>query len=419
MSVMSKGCRYGLAALLPTLLYTGSAHAAGFYIQESSVSALGSAFSGSVSSIDDASTVYFNPAGMTDLSGRQVSAGIHLLMPKSELTDTGSTFGGGAVGGGNGPNPYDATPVPNLYFAAPIDDESRLWAGVGFNAPFGLANNYGQSYFGRFDSTETSLTVLNLSPVVAYKLNDMFSVGGGVDIQYARAKLRSRATVGGPVGSSELEGDDVSVGYNLGVTFKPMDGTRIGAHYRSGIDQTLDGDINLTGGTGADFSTSGSADLNLPDIATLGITQDVAEDWRVMGQLSWYGWSNFETIRAVNDAGTTLSNTPQNYKNTLAFSVGGEYDWTDQWTFRAGYQYDPTPTQDGFRTTRTPDGDRNWFTAGSTYKYNERMSFDFAAAYIDVGNEEISVTRNGGAAVVNADTEGRVGIVSAAINYKF
>lgn len=420
MSLRTHSLRF--VALASTMLAAGAAQAAGFYIQESSVSSLGAAFSNSTTGIKDASTIFFNPAGMTQLSGRQAQVGVHLLLPESDLTNTGSTFGGFPVGGGDGGNPYDPSPVPNAFFAAPILEDKTLWGGIGVSAPFGLANDYGNTWFGRYDSTETELTVINISPVLAYKVNEKFSIGGGVDISYADAELKSIATPApGVTGTSTLEGDDISVGYNLGVTYKPWDGTTFGAHYRSGIDHKLDGSISLAGTPGgvADFSAPGTAGLSLPDIATFGVEQAIQPNWRVMGQLSWYGWNQFERIRAVTDAGVELQNQPQDYQNTLAFSVGTEYDFNDIWTGRLGYQYDPTPTTDSGRTTRTPDGNRNWFTAGATYNYSESMSFDFAAVYIDVGNETIDVSRNGGAAQVSADTEGRVGIISAALNYRF
>jgi len=92
MSMTSKYGRLHLAGLLPALFYFTSAQAAGFYMQESSVSSLGTAFADSVSSIEDASTIWFNPAGMTDLDGQQLQAGVNLLTPQSTLTDTGSTL---------------------------------------------------------------------------------------------------------------------------------------------------------------------------------------------------------------------------------------------------------------------------------------------------------------------------------------
>jgi long-chain fatty acid transport protein len=138
-----------------------------------------------------------------------------------------------------------------------------------------------------------------------------------------------------------------------------------------------------------------------------------------LGSATWFGWSSFDEIRVVSDANTTITNTEQDYQDTIAIAIGAEYEHNDKWTFRAGYQFDETPTTDEFRTSRTPDGDRNWFTAGATYNINERMSFDVGAAYIDVGDETINLSRNAGLSNIQADTDGYVGILSAGINYKF
>ena len=416
--------KLAITALSSTILFGAgaTANAAGFYIQEQSVKGLGTAFAGSTTSIDDASTIYFNPAGMTKLNGMQANAGVHLLLPSADLDDTGSTF---AVPGtpleDNG-NPFDPSPVPNLFFAAPVDlGEQQFWAGIGVTAPFGLGSDYGEDSFTRFDSTETELLTINVAPSVAYKINDMVSVGGGLDIQYADADLKSSVFVGaGAVGESQLTGDDISFGYNIGVQVQATPKTEVGLHYRSAISHELEGKINISGtGTPDDSSTDGGADLDLPDILTLGVSHDVNDKLRVMGQGTWFGWNNFQEIKAVNQAGAEISNTVQNYDNTLAFAVGAEYDLNPSWTVRAGYQFDATPTNDEFRTSRTPDGDRHWFSGGATYALNDKIDLDFAATYIDIAEQEINVTRNGGAATVSADTDGYVGIVAGAINYKF
>ncbi|HPD82980.1 MAG: outer membrane protein transport protein [Alphaproteobacteria bacterium] len=397
---------------------TQAAHAAGFYIQEQSVKGLGSAFSGSTTSIEDASTIYFNPAGMTKLEQAQINAGVHLIVPSADLTDTGSTLGGAPVTGGDGGNPYSPTPIPNLYAAVPLNN--MIWAGIGVSAPFGLGSDYGDTWFGRFDSTQTDLTTINIQPSVAVKANDWLSIGGGVDIQYADAELKSAAQIV-TAGESKLKGDDWSLGYNIGVLVKPLPQTEFGVHYRSAIEHTLDGRISLQGTGAGTFDIPGTADLNLPDIATFGVAHDVNENLRLNAQVTWFGWNNFQEIRAKNAAGGTVSNVTQNYSNTTAFAVGGEYDLNDTWTVRAGYQFDETPTNDQFRTTRTPDGDRNWFSGGGTYKLNENIDLDFAATYIHVGSETINVSgRNAlGNAVVRANTGGDIGIVAVGLNYKF
>lgn len=399
------------------------ANAAGFYIQEQSVSALGSAFAGSTTSVRDASTIYFNPAGMTRLDGPQANLGVHLLIPDSDLDDTGSTILAAPVSPADSDNPYDPTPVPNAYIAYPWMN-GQLWTGLGVSAPFGLGSDYGDDFFGRYDSIETELKVINVSPVVAFQATPWLSLGGGVDIQYADAKLTSAVNDGIQEGRSRLEGDDVSYGFNLGILATPIAGTDIGFSYKNGVNHELDGEIEVSGLSGLNpaapnFLVDGTADLDLPDMYTLGAAHDLNDKWRIMGQVTYFNWSEFEDITAISDAGATISQVVQDYDNTFAFAVGAEYEWTPEWTVRAGYQFDQTPTNDNFRTSRTPDGDRNWFALGATYNINEQFSLDMAGVYIDVADEEINVTRNSGAAVVSADTEGSVGILSLGLNYKF
>lgn len=409
---------YAIALSTTILLGSTQANAAGFYIQEQSVKGLGSAFAGSTTSLEDASTVYFNPAGMTKLDRLQINAGAHLLIPTADIDNNGSTLPPGAIIGGNGGNPYDPTPVPNFFVAAPVLQD-QLWLGLGITAPFGLANDYDEGWFGRFDSTETELTTINIQPSIAVKATEWLSIGGGIDIQYADAELKSTVSNVVSEGTSTLEGDDISVGYNIGVQIEPIKGTEIGVHYRSAISHELDGRISVAGLTAGDFDIAGTADLDLPDVATFGLAHDVNDKLRLMGQATWFGWNNFQDITAKNDAGTTISQVVQNYQTTWAFAVGAEYDMNEQWTVRAGYQHDETPTTDQFRTSRTPDGDRNWFSAGATYKMNDRLDLDLAATYIDISEETINVSRNSGLATIRANTEGSVGILALGLTYKF
>lgn len=423
--------KLAVTALSTTILFATaqSAHAAGFYIQEQSVKGLGAAFSGSTTSIDDASTVYFNPAGMTKLERMQLNAGVNLLIPDASLTDTGSTlpFGGGAAGGDDGGNPYSPTPIPNLYAVAPLGH--NFWAGIGVSAPFGLASDYGDTWFGRFDSTETELKTIDIAPSIAYKANDWLSIGGGIDFQYADATLKSVANPNPAIGEgiSSLKGDDWTVGYNLGLTLKPIETTEIGLHYRSAISHDLNGKISFTANganPAADFEEGGSANLDLPDILTLGIAHDLTPRTRLMGQVTRFGWNNFQNIQPVRESGAAVAAITQDYENTWAFAVGAEHELNNIWTVRAGYQFDETPTTDQFRTSRTPDGDRNWFSGGATYKLNDNIDIDFAATYIHVGSGNINVVRNAAnpaiaRANVNAKTEGYVGIASVGLSYKF
>ncbi len=419
---------------------SGRVQAAGFYIQEQSVSGLGAAFSGSTTNLNDPSTVYFNPAGMTKLDGAQAQLGAHLLVPSADMEDTGSTeniaLGGGAITGGDGGNPYDPTPVPNAFMTYQIND--RTWAGLGISAPFGLANEYDEDWFGRYDSIKTELLTIDIQPSMAFKVNDQLSLGAGVNIQYADAEL-TNAVSDTALGTGTLEGDDWSVGYTLGLQYRPWQHTTFGASYRSAISHELEGRTMVEGTTANDFNVPGRADLDLPDIATFGASHEVNEKLRLMAQATWFGWNNFQDITTTIDqgvnttggggvinvgAGGTLSSIVQNYQSTWAFAAGAEYDYSDDWTLRAGMQFDETPTTDQYRTSRTPDGDRTWLSGGATYKINDKLNLDLAATYIWIEDQEISLTRNNTftsvtATTVSADTEGSVGIIAMGLTYKF
>jgi long-chain fatty acid transport protein len=423
------------AALLA--LTPAKSQAAGFYLLEQSVSGLGSAFSGSTTNLPDASTAYFNPAGMVHLEGLQTHAGLHVIFPTITMENKGSTtIGGGAISGGNGGNPYQPSPVPNLFATYQVND--WMWAGLGVTAPFGLANEYKDGWFGRYDALETELSVIDVAPVVGFKINDKLSIGGGINIQKADAKLTSAASAGVTEGVSKLKGDDVSVGWNVGIQYSPWESTTFGASYRSAIGHELEGRMSATGTTVADFNVAGKAALDLPDIAIVGVSHDMNEKLTLQGQLSWYGWNKFEDITAITDEsfsilggaitkapGDIVSSVKQNYQTTLALSVGAEYDYDDNWTFRGGAQYDPTPTTDLYRTSRTPDGDRVWLSAGTTYKFNDKLTLDLAATYVWIDEQNINVTRNNSfspatATTVNAGTKDAGGpIFAVGLNYKF
>ncbi|HZH28720.1 MAG TPA: outer membrane protein transport protein [Azospirillaceae bacterium] len=418
--------RLALAAAPAALaLAAGSAHGAGFYIQEQSVTGLGRAFAGEQAIGEDASTVYFNPAAMTELKGAEVQGGVHLLVPRAKVKDRGSrlTVRGtnlGPIGGNDGGNPYEPTPVPNFHAALPLAD-GRLWLGFSATAPFGLASDYGQRWFGRYDSTETELKTYNFQPSIAYKLTDRLSVGGGIDIQYVDVTLESAIPLTRTADAiGRVEGDDLSAGINLGILYKPFDGTRVGLHYRSGVHHTIEGEQTVTSPLAPTQRRGGRAELDLPDIVALGLAQQVTPQLTLLGSVTWFNWSTFDEI-FVNTGSPTDREVRQNYVDTWAFSVGAQYKVTDAVTVRAGFQYDPTPTQDNFRTTRTPDGDRYWLAAGLTYSFG-RLSVDAAYAHIFVNSEDINLVRPGPTgltAVYNAETENAVDIFSIALRYRF
>jgi long-chain fatty acid transport protein len=416
-------CKW-LALTGPAILvaaFGGTVQAAGFYIKEQSVTGLGRAFAGEAAVAEDASTIYFNPAGMTELPGAEAQAGIHLILPHAKLKDRGSTVSvvplglTRSTGGAGSDNPYDPTPVPNGFVAVPLLNRD-LWLGLGVTAPFGIATEYPANWFGRYDSIKSALQTIDIAPSVAWRVNDWISIGGGIDIQKADAEI-TNAVFTGPTSPdiiARVEGDDWAVGYNVGVLFKPIPPTRIGIHYRSQVDHDLEGEFTTLA------SNPATAALDLPKILSFGVAHQITPKLTLLGGAEWFGWKSFNEIRVV----TASSPEPvrQNYRNTYAVTAGAQYAWSDNLTVRGGFQFDQTPTVDGFRTSRTPDGDRYWLSAGLSYRVGQSFTVDVGYSHIFVENEEIDVVRATNAALstrTRAETEGGIDIVSAALRYRF
>jgi long-chain fatty acid transport protein len=431
MSVTKSALRLSLLSAAALIGVSVQAEAAGFYIQEQSVRGLGSAFSGSVTNLTDPSTVYFNPAGMTKLNGLQAQAGVNLLIPDSEVKNTGASTAPltMALGGPSG-NPYDPTPVPNGFVSYQIND--RVWAGIGVTAPFGLGSDYGNTWFGRFDSTKTELAVIDIQPTIAYKVNDVISIGAGLNIAHSSADLRNQVNLVGlglGEGSSKLTGDDWGFGYSVGVQLKPIPTTTIGINYKSEVHHNLDGKIQVTTAAGALVaaqSSNGSAKLVTPDHLTIGLAHQVNNRLTIQGQATWFGWNNFGAISAYRDSGALASSVEQNYQTTWAYAIGAEYMASDKWMLRGGVQFDATPTTDEFRTSRTPDGDRTWLSLGATYSITPKIDLDMAGTYIFIEDGSINLMRGAanpatgaGAGNMRAKTEGSVGIIATGVTYKF
>jgi long-chain fatty acid transport protein len=122
----------------------------------------------------------------------------HFIMPSTEFNKTSANLtplvGGGAISGGNGGDAGENALVPNFYYTQPLSD--RLFLGIGVNAPFGLATEYDQGWVGRYHAIRSEIMMVNVNAAVAYKFNDQWSVGGGVNYQKLDAELTQAVDYG-------------------------------------------------------------------------------------------------------------------------------------------------------------------------------------------------------------------------------
>lgn len=437
-------------------------------LQEQSQLEIGRAFSGGAAAADDPSTVFYNPAGMTELPGIQIATGATALFIDSHQRDLGSTItrtsfvplglslalpNASPISGGNGGNPFaTVVPVPTTYASVQIG-QSGLWLGFGLSAPFGLKLRYAPDFVGRYNSTYSNLLTLNAQPSVAWRVNDSLSIGGGLDVQYADVTLEGAMPpvspfvtapvvtppIGGPAigipGVSaapdtyaKLTGDDIALGWNAGVLFKLKHGLRIGLHYRSRVKHTLKGASELSGFTGAFSSFNGStpirSPLTLPDSITASISFPLDSKTRFMATGRYYNWSVFDKLRIVFPDGT-VSTKDYQYRDSWSLSWGLEHNYGGKLTLRAGGMFDRTPTNPAFLSTRIPDGDRSWLTTGMSYHLSPRLTLNASYAHVFIEKQTMQRTEaffgSGGPITVDnrLQSSGNVDMIATSVTARF
>lgn len=424
--------------------------ATGFFINQQSVRGLGRVDAGNTVVADELGTIFFNPAGLTKIwdpsrpGGIKISIGTHVIIPRGDQVNHGSTaatpgtLGAFApVAGGNAHNPTDPTPVPNFYSAMPMMN-GRAAFGFGLNAPFGLTTTFAPDWHGRYDATDASLRTVNAGFVGSYRLDPHWSIGGGLDVQYAKSSLSSAIpnplAPGGPTAATDASistsGHDYTPGYNAGALYSVNDGSRVGFHYRSGMKHEISGSSTIAGLPAPLAAFNGvvdaKADVNLPAIATVGAMTTVAHNLVLLGEFEWFDWSTFKEVRIRFADGRADAVRTANYRDAYAVAFGAEHPLKNDWTLRGGVHFDTTPTVDAFRDTTVPDSDRVWLGFGASWRAGRKVSLDFAFNHVFFEDTNIALTRTffdgtpvASAVKINSDVRTVVNTISVDFHYAF
>ncbi|MET1411360.1 outer membrane protein transport protein [Roseibium sp. HPY-6] len=424
-------------------MVAGAAHAGGFALREQSAYYQGTSFAGNGTSGETISSMFWNPATIT-AAGKGLTFESHssFIAPQSDLNGvftpqgTVNTLTGG-FGRSTAPSGDIASNawIPSTYTSYGLTD--KWYFGLAINTPYGLATKPEQSWAGQYYSRSSEVFSVNVNPTVAYKVNDMVSVAAGLQVEYLQIRLKSAyplaASLTSSVPSTEVKGGSLGFGATAGITIKPMEGTEIGVGFRSAVFHSLDGHfINPASvpAVGVSSSRTGiEANVILPEMVTISAKQRITDKFRVLGTVEWTNWSRLGTVHLSSTDGTTTNPTglPDlafNYEDGWFFAVGGEYDFNDQVTLRAGVAYELSPIDEDIRSTRLPDNDRLWLSAGATWKPSEHLAFDVGYSHLIPADTQINIgpghqDYNANIGTYTADVESQVNIISASLRYKF
>lgn len=396
--------------IVSAIAVSQAAHASGFGLREGSADWLGNAFSGSEAKAYDASTAWTNPAGMALLDQNQVAGDVSYIGPSAKFSGYNTNALGGNLTGSTGGNSVAPAASGALFGVLILNPNWRL--GMSVTNPYGERTSYPSGWVGRYQSLVSSITGVDFSVALSYKVNNHLSIGGGPVVEYFHSRLTQAIHSGAlaygmashipninplmlgklaqlPDGAADVHGSDVALGYNLGILYKFDDATRLGIDYHSRIrhnihgTEILDGVPSLTSPTfETNISTNARTTATVPDSIGASIYHQVTPALALMGSVQWTHWALFNSLHITPGAGGQAMTINENWRNTWFAGIGANYQATDRLMLQTGFSFDESPVTNNNRTSRVPDA--NHYNLGVGMQYKVLPSTTLQLAYLHV-----------------------------------
>lgn len=379
--------KISVAAAVALLASAGNANAAGYQLNEFSVTNLGRSFAGIGVAGDDYSALGYNPAGMTLMKRSGMQAGLTMTEVASKIRGVGNTAG-------KKTDMDFMIPLPSMFGQYNVND--KLFLGAGIYVPFGLATRYGHDSFVADDKNgvrRSELEVVDGNISAAYKVDNHLSLGVSGILRHIKGKLTSNVNKTLPnLGYSDFKVSGWSTTMNLGAMYEFDEDTRVGLSYRFKSTQRTTGHHTVT--VNPQFAAMAPifnmqdvnrydsvSDPELPASWILSGYHKFGEKWGTTATVKYTQWHRFSVFPAYSSGSGNLD-VQYRWKDAWNFALGQDYYLNENWTLRAGLAWDQSPVPNStYRTNRIPDTDRLWTSFGVSYATGNHQ-FDFGYAHL-------------------------------------
>lgn len=372
---------------------------------------------------DDAAAIFFNPGGLPQVKGWNLMIGASIIDFDSKHTSPS----------GQTDSMVDNSPiVPYLYVSKSLSDSP--WAfGIGLNSPFGLKTEWGQDSFSQYWATESKLYMYMVNPTVAYQINRIISVGGGIDFANVFDVDLNQQIPGVSEGHGNFSGDGTGWGYNVGILLRPVERHSVGLAYRSQINVTVEGETSLTGGSTlagalgtASYTTDAETSLRFPQSILVGYGFRPTDRWTFFADYEWVDWDSTDRTEfsyptspvntALTAAGLLTSTISRQWRSTSNVGLGAEWKTNDWLDLRVGFSIYESPVPSETFEAAIPDGRRFAPSIGAGFNLGA-TSIDIA--YLRSFLEERSINNNQGNLFASMDGkfEGHIDVATIGISY--
>lgn len=378
------------AAIACWAIVTQTVQAGGIILYEIATPDAGLASAGYAARADDASTLFKNPAGMSQLQGTQVQGGLQALYGSVSFTADAKTSP--RLGTDDGGNAVGWLPGGSFFVVMPLGEKWRV--GLGGLSYFGLAEDYGDNWVGRYYVQKSALLGMSLTPSASYEATDWLSIGAGLNAMYGF--LDTDLAVNNVIGSDgqmSLKDSAWGFGANVGVLIKAGERTRFGVTYLSPVKLDFTDTPTFTGlgsGLSAILANPSALDLGMtvPQSVMVSAYHALNDKWALMADVGWQDWSQFGYVEAgVEAGGTTTLNL--NYQDTWHGAVGAQYRASEKWLLSGGVAFDSSAVDSEHRTVTLPMG-RAWrFGLGAQHQLSRSVNVGAACTFLWAGDMSV------------------------------
>jgi long-chain fatty acid transport protein len=348
-----------LSAFIVVLPFTLSiATGGGFRLpdQDAFATARGEAF---VATADNASAIYYNPAGIGQLRGHDFRGGSYNIWFQSEFETSGASADSSSR----------IQPVPQIFYAYGAED-LPISVGVGAYAPYGLSIKWPDDAPFRATALKGTLQYATLNPVVAWRITPELSLAAGATFNWAEADLRQG--VFGPGDYFRFKGDSTDIGFNLGVLWNVSSNISVGATYRSATTIDMSG---ATTSTYAFLSAPAETSFDFPDSLAAGISWRPSPEWNLEFDIERTGWDRVNSLQIQSVV--PLPPTVLNWDSSFYYEFGVTRYLNDGWRLSAGYIFNENSMPEEYYNPLVADVDKHFLSAG-VGRQGQRWSFDVA-----------------------------------------
>ncbi len=386
-----------------------------------------------VATANDASSIFYNPAGMSFINSQQFLINANIYYQRGSF---------------EGNNPITNTNIsenlrggtflsPNAYYVKPIND--KFTAGIGlFNIfNYDIEWEEKEKFNGRFIAQRTSLSAWSINPALSYHISPQLGIGFGIELREIKFMyeksiplLIQQYDAIFDVAHLKIESKrEWGVSFNIGAMYEMRDDIRIGLSYRHSIEKDLgtEAEFNVLPMSNIPLDEKGgpsfpqepvSVKVNVffPTILTIGAAYQYDETLLMELDISWERWNKFNELRFIfNDYSVYDTVIKKDYKDSFSIRLGLEKELNSTYKIQAGYAFEKTPVSSSGADPLYWDANRHNLSCGINIR-NKNMIMNI---YNSVLLHQKISTNNMSQFAFNGSYKKLINILGIAVSYSW